>query len=112
MDSKAPIIELLGEAQVTVELGSEYEDEGVKATDVVEGDLSGSIVVVNNVDTARPGTYRVSYNVQDSAGNAAAEVVRVVVVKPRLVETLSLDVVQRKPFTFIHFCKSSETSTL
>ena len=100
MDSKAPIIELLGEAQVTVELGSEYEDEGVKATDVVEGDLSGSIVVVNNVDTARPGTYRVSYNVQDSAGNAAAEVVRVVVVKPRLVETLSLDVVQRKPFTF------------
>ena len=99
-DGVAPVIELLGEAQVTVELGSEYEDEGGKATDVVEGDLSGSIVVVNNVDTARPGTYRVSYNVQDSAGNAAAEVVRVVVVKPRLVETLSLDVVQRKPFTF------------
>ncbi|MDP7653869.1 MAG: hypothetical protein QF757_04250, partial [Candidatus Marinimicrobia bacterium] len=43
---------------------------------------------------------RVSYNVQDSAGNVAVEVVRVVEVKPRLVETLSLDVVQRQPFTF------------
>jgi hypothetical protein len=100
MDTEAPEIELSGEAEVTMELGAKYEDAGAKATDGVDGDLTRSIVVISNVETARPGTYRVSYNVKDSAGNEAAEVVRVVVVNPRLVETLQLVVIQRQPFTF------------
>ena len=100
VDTTKPVIELLGNASETVEVGSGYEDAGAMATDGVDGDLSRSIVVQSHVDTARPGIYRVSYNVQDSAGNVAVEVVRVVEVKPRLVETLSLDVVQRQPFTF------------
>ena len=44
-DTESPVIELLGEAQVVVELGSGYEDAGAKATDGVDGDLSGLIVV-------------------------------------------------------------------
>jgi hypothetical protein len=65
------------------ELGSEYEDAGAKATDGVDGDLSGSIVVQSNVDTAQVGSYRVSYNVKDSAGNEAVEVTRTVVVQAK-----------------------------
>ena len=101
MDTLAPVIDLQGKPEVTVEVGSEYVETGVRVSDRVDGDLSGSIVVVSNVDTTKPGTYRVSYNVRDSAGNAAAEVVRVVVVKPRLEEEiLSLEVAQRQPLAF------------
>ena len=82
-DEVAPVIELLGEVEVTVELGSEYEDAGAKATDGVDGDLSGSIVVQSNVDTAQVGSYRVSYNVKDSAGNEGVEVTRTVVVQAK-----------------------------
>jgi len=101
MDTESPIIDMRGKPEVTVEVGSEYVETGVRVSDRVDGDLSGSIVVVSNVDTTKPGTYRVRYNVRDSAGNAAAEVVRVVVVKPRLEEEiLSLEVAQRQPLAF------------
>ncbi|VAW88832.1 hypothetical protein MNBD_GAMMA17-2053, partial [hydrothermal vent metagenome] len=37
-----------------------------------------NIQTVNLVDTANPGTYEVTYNVSDAAGNVATEVVRTV----------------------------------
>ena len=78
MDSKAPVITLLGEPEVQLELGSNYEDAGAQAEDNVDGDISNSIETVSTVDTNKPGTYTVTYNVEDSAGNAAATVTRLV----------------------------------
>ena len=49
-----------------------YLLSGVTAGDGVDGDLTGSIIVGGEVvDTETPGTYTVTYDVTDIAGNAA-----------------------------------------
>ena len=44
-DSSAPVITLLGANPLPIEFGSVYTDPGATATDDVDGDLTGSIVV-------------------------------------------------------------------
>lgn len=66
---------------VSVLVGSTYDPlNGVTALDIVDGDLTDSILVeildsnnavVNAVDTSAPGVYTVNYTVEDAAGNAA-----------------------------------------
>ena len=46
--------------------------------DNYDGVLTGSIVVVNSVNTAVVGSYTVTYNVHDSSNNAAVQVTRTV----------------------------------
>ena len=77
-DTTAPVITLVGDAQITVEVGTTYTDLGATASDNYDGDISADIVTVNNVDTSVIGSYTVTYNVSDDAGNAATEVTRTV----------------------------------
>ena len=50
--------------------------------DVEDGNLTAAIVVGGDtVNTSRAGTYVITYNVTDSAGNAAAQVTRTVIVE-------------------------------
>ena len=83
-DAAPPVITLKGDSSVTIKLGSTYVDTGATAADDVDGDLTSSIIVVNTVDTSAAGSYKVTYNVSDKAGNAATEVTRIVnvVAKP------------------------------
>jgi len=81
-DTTAPVITLLGDASVELEVGEAYTDAGATAADDVDGDLTFKIVVVNPVDTNTEGSYIITYNVSDSAGNQAAEVIRTVNVVP------------------------------
>ena len=61
---------LVGDAEITVEVGSTYTtDLGATASDNYDGDITADIVTVNNVDTSVIGSYTVTYNVSDDAGN-------------------------------------------
>ena len=62
--------------------GTAYVDAGAAADDNIDGDISASIIVNNPVNTAIVGTYTVTYNVTDFAGNGATTVTRTVVVTP------------------------------
>ena len=79
-DSTIPVITLLGEATVSLEQGTGYNDAGARASDVIDGEITSSIITVNPVDVSTVGTYKVSYNVSDAQGNSALEVVRTVTV--------------------------------
>ncbi|MFC0603351.1 immunoglobulin-like domain-containing protein [Winogradskyella pulchriflava] len=79
-DTTPPVINLIGSSTVNLFVGDAYTEQGATATDNIDGDISSSIVITGNVDTSIAGTYTVEYNVSDSAGNAAAEVVRTVIV--------------------------------
>ncbi len=79
-DTTSPVITLKGNANVSFVVGTTYTDAGATATDNIDGDLTSKIVTVNNVNTSVPGTYTVTYNVSDSAGNKAAGVSRTVTV--------------------------------
>ncbi len=78
VDTIAPSITLLGDTTVEIEYGSAYTDAGATAADNVDGNLTGSIVTVNPVNTGVLGSYTVTYNVSDDAGNAADQVTRTV----------------------------------
>ncbi len=79
VDTVVPEIILLGDNPFMVQRGSNYKDPGVQALDDLDGDITGDIVIdTSEVDMSRLGTYKVTYNVSDSSGNAAVEVVRTV----------------------------------
>ena len=50
VDTTSPVITLVGEAIVTVEVGSDYEDPGVAANDSVDGDLTSQIKFTGKVN--------------------------------------------------------------
>jgi hypothetical protein len=77
-DSVVPVITLNGAASVDVPSGNAYTDAGAAAVDNIDGDITASIVVNNTVNTAAVGSYTVTYNVRDFAGNAAVQVTRTV----------------------------------
>jgi hypothetical protein len=84
--AEEPEIILLGDEVVDVIVNSgAYTDEGATAFDPQDGDITSSIVVGGDaVDTTSIGTYVITYNVNDSEGNAAEETTRIVNVSPEV----------------------------
>jgi M6 family metalloprotease-like protein len=81
-DTSPPVITLSGDDPQIIVTGTPYSESGATATDNVDGDLSASITIdASEVDTRVPGTYSVTYDVVDTAGNAAVTAVRTVVLK-------------------------------
>jgi hypothetical protein len=81
-DAVSPILTLVGEASVTVPSGNIYSDAGASAEDNIDGDISTSIVATGAVNTAVVGSYVITYNVVDRAGNSAASITRTVTISP------------------------------
>ena len=78
-DTTPPVITLLGDDPQVITAGTAYTELGATATDNVDGNITASIVIdASAVDTSTPGSYTVTYNVMDTAGNAATEVTRTV----------------------------------
>ena len=82
-DSTPPVISLSGDQVVEVALDDPYSDAGATASDDTDGPISiGASETTNNVNTSIAGTYTVTYNVSDAAGNSATPVIRTVIVDP------------------------------
>ena len=79
-DTTAPVITLTGSSTINLTIGDTWTDPGATATDGVDGDLTSSITTSGSVDTSTAGTYTLSYNVSDAAGNAATQVERTIIV--------------------------------
>jgi hypothetical protein len=79
-DTRAPSISLVGLASIRLPVGSTFVDPGATASDLCAGNLSSAIVRSGSVNTAVPGTYTLTYSVQDSAG-LSASVTRTVTVE-------------------------------
>ncbi|GAA4942163.1 hypothetical protein GCM10023314_14060 [Algibacter agarivorans] len=80
-DVGAPIITLLGDTTLNINVGGVFTDPGATATDDLDGDITANIVVAGDtVDADTAGTYIITYNVSDAAGNAATQRTRTVIV--------------------------------
>ena len=80
-DTTGPFISLFGNSTIFLTQGNSYIELGATATDETDGDVNDKIVVAGDkVDESTAGTYIVTYNVSDAAGNAAEEVTRTVLV--------------------------------
>ena len=80
VDDTAPVITLIGDASVSLNVGATYSDAGATAEDNIDGTITSSITIVNSVNVATVGTYTVTYDVTDAAGNSAVQVTRTVTV--------------------------------
>ncbi|MBQ3474596.1 MAG: DUF5011 domain-containing protein [Bacilli bacterium] len=54
-------LELLGEENITISVGSDYKDAGFKAKYSDGSDASSEVDIDNSVDTSKAGTYTVTY---------------------------------------------------
>ncbi len=77
-----PVVELIGDAEMSVDQFSDFEDPGATATDKEDGTLTERIQVAGRVDTAKLGSYTLTYGVMDRTGNRAEPVSRTVTVEP------------------------------
>ncbi len=84
VDKTSPVIHLNGASILRLMVGNDFTDP-VTATDDVDGDISGSIVITGSVDMQTADTYTIRYNVTDAAGNAAVEVILTVIVSSTLI---------------------------
>jgi hypothetical protein len=80
-DTTRPVIKLVGDSQVSMPVGTAFNDPGATATDDVDGTLTPT--VTNPVDVEVIGTYTVTYGATDKAGNAAVPVTRTVTINAK-----------------------------
>ena len=79
VDDIKPVINLVGNGTLILNVGEEYKENGATAKDDKDGDLTQNIKIQSNVNTGAEGTYEVTYSVSDSSANEAIAVRQVVV---------------------------------
>ena len=80
IDQSPPVVTLLGANPILVDAFGVYNEPGATAEDLVEGDVSESIVVSGEINFAEPGSYELAYTAADSTGNESAPLIRTVIV--------------------------------
>jgi trimeric autotransporter adhesin len=75
-DTTPPVITLLGDNPLTLLMNSTYTEPGSTVTDAVDTGLTTT--VTGTVDTSDVGSFILSYDVTDTAGNVATTVTRTV----------------------------------
>ena len=78
IDSTSPVLELLGEDELTVEAGSDYIEPGALVSDNYDQDLE--FEVIGDVDTSVLGEQILTYFTIDQSGNESEQINRVVTV--------------------------------
>ena len=72
IDTSIPGITLLGNNPMTINAGTPYNEPGATVTEGLTANISGTVQILI------PGTYPITYNATDLAGNNAVEVTRTV----------------------------------
>ncbi|PYS94566.1 MAG: hypothetical protein DMF64_00355 [Acidobacteria bacterium] len=89
VDTTPPTIALSGANPMTVECHTTFADPGATATDSCAGSFAATASGTVNANV--PGTYTITYNASDAAGNAATPVTRTVNVVDTLAPTITLN---------------------
>lgn len=82
LDPTPPILVLKGDAAITVELGSPYQEPGYIATDNCDGTIIDRVTVSGTVDTDTLGEYTLTYTVSDNFGNTDTQTRTITVCEP------------------------------
>jgi len=77
-DGIGPVISIIGNNPINLNVGGTYTDPGATAEDAIEGNRL--VTTSGIVNSAVAGTYTVTYNANDANGNSATTVTRTVVV--------------------------------
>lgn len=84
-----PTISLIGDENIKLQINDIYEEQGAKAF-VKEKDISNSVIIDGNVDTTKPGEYKLKYTVFDSKNKNPVSVERTVFIEDNIAPTITL----------------------
>lgn len=98
-DEIAPIITLNGKKEVIINLNTTYKDDGCKAEDNIDGNITSKVTIIGEVDTKKEGEYIITYTVEDSSKNKTVETRKVIVKKQETTATSSKPTNSSKPVT-------------
>lgn len=101
----APVIKLNG-GDVNLYKWNEYTEYGFFATDNIDGDITGNVQVVNNININEIGNYQVSYSVSDSSGNNVSVTRTVNVIEKGSVKDYGLPILM---YHFFYDSRKGET---
>lgn len=79
IDTIDPVITLNGPSTIEIPKDTRYTDAGATASDNRDGNITSKIVITGdtvNTSSSLGTTFTITYNVSDTAGNSAIEVVR------------------------------------
>lgn len=79
IDNTKPVVTRTGDASITLVVGDSWSDPGATVTDNIDNDIT-AIVGGDTVDTNNAGSYNITYDATDDAGNAATQRSRTVTV--------------------------------
>ena len=97
VDTRAPVINIIGKEYITHRVGDAFEDPGVFAYDIHDGNLTEKVIKLGQVDISNTGKYLIEYNVKDFSGNSAESVNRIVYVIDNInLELTSVDASRRQ----------------
>ena len=99
-DTQAPVVTILGEANMTLECGVDtYTEQGATAYDACQGDMTAQLNTYGNgANAAAVGTYSIQYGVWDASGNTtmALRTVKVQDTRPPTLALVGEPVVQHE----------------
>lgn len=94
IDTINPLIVLKGNQEIDLKIGNEYIEYGVDAFDNKDGNISHRVTIGgDSVNIQKAGTYTISYNVKDSAGNHAEEKNRIVNILNNIEKDIELPII-------------------
>lgn len=96
IDNIPPTISLIGDSTITIYKGDNYTEQGIKAIDEYDGDISKNVVVEGKVDTNTIGDYILTYKIKDSSNNESV-IKRTVKVQIKSINTSGI------PILMYHF---------
>ncbi len=112
-DTIAPVITLNGTSPVEVIRNTVYVDAGATAIDNVDGDITASIITTGlPINTSAVGTFTITYNVSDAAGNTATQVIRTINVAAEAPVLNTINVVPVLPIINVGAVQAFSAATL
>jgi len=89
-DEEAPVITLPAESNNTLYVGQAFNlMDGVIASDNVDGVITDKVKVTGSVDSENAGTYVITYEVSDEAGNITKKERTITVIKDTILPTIT-----------------------
>lgn len=73
VDEVAPKLYLKGSSNLTISLGTEYQEPGYEAVDSFDGDLTKKVTTKGTVNKDQIGDYMLTYHVCDSSNNCTSK---------------------------------------
>lgn len=87
----SPVIELYGEADMTITAGMSFADPGFSAHDGYGNDITSLVEVSGSVTPYKAGSYELVYTISSESGEAVSAVRRVTIVPVNNPDTVSPD---------------------